>query len=165
MRLVSFLFTSCFVLVCVLVCVLVAFLFASCCVLVCTLVCVLVCVHVFILVYIFILVLLLVSFRLCVKKNLFEFCFKFYLGTFGLLENLGGLGFCRPLNFSYLFVWLLNELPKCLLNLDQWNRLSEKQSIILDEFWKRKQKKKGVWIFEHEFEVVRGLLFWQKSVI
>ena len=40
--------------------------------------------------------------------------------------------------------------------------------------WKRKQKKKaieslkkkvGVWIFEHEFEAVRGVIFWQKSII
>ena len=78
---VSFLFCSCLHLVCILV----AFLFASCCVLVCFLVCVLV------FVLVFILILVLVSFRFCVKKNLFEFCFKFCLGTIWLTGRILGV--------------------------------------------------------------------------
>ena len=57
------------------------FCLCPCCVLVCILVCVLV----------FVLALVLVSFRFCVKKNLFEFCFKFCLGTIWLTKRILGL--------------------------------------------------------------------------
>ena len=79
-----------------LVCILVAFLFASCCVLVCVL--------------IFVLVIVFVFFKFNVKKNK-NYVSNFVWGQFGLRENFGGLGFSRPLNFSYLFVRVLNELP------------------------------------------------------
>ena len=92
---------------------LVSFLFASllrsCCVLVCILVCVLV--------FVLILILVLVSFRFCVNFFLNSVS-NFVWDYLAYWKNFGGLGCSRPFNFSYLFVWLLNELPNCLLNLD-----------------------------------------------
>ena len=70
------------------------------------------------------------------KKKCFKFCYKFCLGTNFVTNSIweqilfGG-------QLAYLFVCLLNKLPNCLLNLDQWNWLIEEQSIILDEFWKK----------------------------
>ena len=70
------------------------FVFCSCSV-ICVLLCSSLCSC-----YVLVLALFLVSFRFCVKKNImFEFCYKFSLGTIWLR----GLGFSTLLNlFSYL---------------------------------------------------------------
>ena len=85
LRLVPFLFASCLCLD--------AFLFTSCCVLVCVLILVLVLVT-------FLFLFLFLS-NFVSKKNCLNFVTNSIWEQFVLLKNFGGLGFSRPLNFTY----------------------------------------------------------------
>ena len=76
-------------------------------------------------------------------------------------------------------------MPDCLLNLDQWDWLIEEKSIILEEFWKKKELQKvlktrvGVWSLNvnlrqleafflaknHGPRICPGILLWILSIL